>query len=267
MSDLKVGPTLTYDTVNGFGCAICGPKLKERCEHWLALAAQSATPSPAPSPPPDHLKHIQRFLLEMYQTMVDPVEEFDGNIEQLCALLLKRAREDRQALEDVARAVPPKAVEQPRWECTCKGRMNKYWQADNDCPIHGEKPANVPASVPALGTCDLVTRPHPQNHCGEAWVPMDASEREKWRAKVLDLKEQLSARAALLERLEGLLWECARELEYVQCVENCNSGLCATSLGKDLVRRALELLKVDFYCETYAEAKKRAALLAEGKPQ
>lgn len=43
-----------------------------------------------------HNKHIQCWLTEMYQTMVDPVEEFDGNIEQLCKLLLERAREDRE---------------------------------------------------------------------------------------------------------------------------------------------------------------------------
>ena len=46
----------------------------------------------------EHSKCIQRFLLEMYQTMVDPVEEFDGNIQKLCALLLKRARDDRELL-------------------------------------------------------------------------------------------------------------------------------------------------------------------------
>lgn len=46
----------------------------------------------------EHLKYVQRFLLDMYQTMIDPIEEFDGNIQQLCELLLKQAHEDREAL-------------------------------------------------------------------------------------------------------------------------------------------------------------------------
>lgn len=57
-------------------------------------------------PPADHLKHVQVWLLEMYQTMIDPVEEFEGNIEQLCAALLKQALEDREALEKLHRATP-----------------------------------------------------------------------------------------------------------------------------------------------------------------
>ena len=34
-------------------------------------------------------------------------------------------------------AATPTLRVQPRWECTCKGRNNKAWQADDDCPIHG----------------------------------------------------------------------------------------------------------------------------------
>lgn len=45
-------------------------------------------------------------------------------------------------------------------------------------------------------------------------------------------------------QLRLLLFECIRELSYVQCVENCNSGLCATSLGEDLVQRGIKLLGV-----------------------
>ena len=47
-----------------------------------------------------HEKYVSDFLLEMYQTMIDPVEEFSGNIEQLCELLLKRAQQDRE-LSDI----------------------------------------------------------------------------------------------------------------------------------------------------------------------
>jgi len=79
--------------------------IEEICADELEAAlAPASDPS---APPNDHLKHVQRFLLEMYQTMVDPVEEFDGNIEKLCALLLQRAREDRQKLEDYSRVAEP----------------------------------------------------------------------------------------------------------------------------------------------------------------
>ena len=39
----------------------------------------------------------------------------------------------------------------PRWECTCKGRHNKVWHADSDCPIHGDRPEKtlVPPEVSA----------------------------------------------------------------------------------------------------------------------
>jgi hypothetical protein len=44
--------------------------------------------------------------------------------------------------------------------------------------------------------------------------------------------------------LQELLYQCIRELDYVQCVENCDSGLCATSLGKNLVEKGMKLLVV-----------------------
>ncbi len=47
----------------------------------------------------------------------------------------------------VAEAFKPAPAEQPRqkWECTCKGRINRAWQADSDCPVHGEPVAASPA--------------------------------------------------------------------------------------------------------------------------
>ena len=51
--------------------------------------------------------------------------------------------------------------------------------------------------------------------------------------------------------IEKLLYECIVELEYIQCVENCNSGLCATSKGAALVDRGMQLLGVkDLSAET-----------------
>jgi len=45
-------------------------------------------------------------------------------------------------------------------------------------------------------------------------------------------------------KLEELLYQCIRELDYVQSVENCNSGLCASSLGKALIEEGMYLLCV-----------------------
>lgn len=47
-----------------------------------------------------------------------------------------------------------------------------------------------------------------------------------------------------VKKLQELLYQSIRELDYVQSVENCNSGLCATSLGKDLVEKGLKLLAI-----------------------
>ena len=54
--------------------------------------------------------------------------------------------------------------------------------------------------------------------------------------------------------LRALLYEAVVELEYIQCVENCHSGLCATPKGADIVNRGMELLGVkDLSTETLAE--------------
>ncbi len=47
-----------------------------------------------------------------------------------------------------------------------------------------------------------------------------------------------------IERLESILYECVLELSYVQCVENCTSGLCATSQGERLVELGMKTLGV-----------------------
>lgn len=38
------------------------------------------------------------------------------------------------------------------------------------------------------------------------------------------------------------LYDAIRELSYVQSVENCHSGLCATAAGKEIVERGMYLL-------------------------
>jgi hypothetical protein len=60
-----------------------------------------------------HLKHVEAFLQEMYATMVDPVEQPHMKVADLCELLLRRAREDREALHSQSVA-PPEAERQPR---------------------------------------------------------------------------------------------------------------------------------------------------------
>ena len=44
--------------------------------------------------------------------------------------------------------------------------------------------------------------------------------------------------------LEKLLYRAIKELDYVQSVENCGSGLCATSAGREIISDGMELLGV-----------------------
>ena len=53
------------------------------------------------------------------------------------------------------------------------------------------------------------------------------------------------------DEIRKLLYECIRELDYVQSVENCGSGLCASAKGKDLIEQGMKLLGVtDLSAET-----------------
>lgn len=47
-----------------------------------------------------------------------------------------------------------------------------------------------------------------------------------------------------VSRLRYLLYEAIVELAYVQEVENCHSGLCATPKGKEIVNQGMKLLNV-----------------------
>lgn len=69
------------------------------------------------------------------------------------------------------------------------------------------------------------------------------------------------ARPEYTERLETLLYHAIVELEYVQSVENCNSGLCATPKGKSIIEQSMATLGVDdLSAETWPEASARAQL-------
>lgn len=54
------------------------------------------------------------------------------------------------------------------------------------------------------------------------------------------------------QALRKLLYECFRELEYVQnASEGCGSGSCASAKGRELVEQGMELLGVtDLSAET-----------------
>jgi hypothetical protein len=53
---------------------------------------------------------------------------------------------------------------------------------------------------------------------------------------------------------DELLYQCIRELEYVQSVENCSSGLCASAAGRELIEEGMKALGVaDLSGETLAE--------------
>ena len=45
-----------------------------------------------------HTKHVEQFLCEMYATMIDPCEQPKMKVAELCAILLKAARENREML-------------------------------------------------------------------------------------------------------------------------------------------------------------------------
>jgi hypothetical protein len=83
------------------------PPTSGRCK----LCAGQSVPEPSAAPMEearqalhDHLAHVQKFLQEMYATMVDPCDDFQGNIAELCELLIKTAREQR---EQAAHSTPP----------------------------------------------------------------------------------------------------------------------------------------------------------------
>jgi hypothetical protein len=50
-----------------------------------------------------HTKYVEEFLQQMYATMIDPVEQPKLKVAEMCELLLKTAREQR---EQIAAAVP-----------------------------------------------------------------------------------------------------------------------------------------------------------------
>ena len=50
----------------------------------------------------EHRKHVQRFLQQMYATMIDPVEDATGTIADTCKLPLEAATRDRQQLSELA---------------------------------------------------------------------------------------------------------------------------------------------------------------------
>ena len=44
--------------------------------------------------------------------------------------------------------------------------------------------------------------------------------------------------------MQSLLYEAIRELHYIQNVPNCSSGLCATSKGREIVEKGVNVLRV-----------------------
>ena len=62
-----------------------------------------------------------------------------------------------------------------------------------------------------------------------------------------------------IEQLETLLYDAIVELSYVQSVENCGSGLCATPKGLHIVDLAMATLGIDdLEAETWKEAREKA---------
>ena len=74
---------------------------------------------------------------------------------------------------------------------------------------------------------------------GEGW--MSDCERHSFSVKNNGIPCPF-CRAERAERAEALVRRCAIELSYVHSVENCNSGLCASSEGADCIESAEALL-------------------------
>jgi len=55
----------------------------------------------------------------------------------------------------------------------------------------------------------------------------------------------MTAEELMIAKLRYVLYEAIVELEYVQCVENCGSGLCASSKGNEIIMRGMKLLGVE----------------------
>ena len=54
----------------------------------------------------------------------------------------------------------------------------------------------------------------------------------------------MTAEELMIAKLRYVLYEAIVELEYVQCVENCGSGLFASAKGREIVKRGMKLLGV-----------------------
>jgi hypothetical protein len=58
-----------------------------------------------------------------------------------------------------------------------------------------------------------------------------------------------------IAKLRYLLYEAIVELSYVQAVENCSSGLCASWKGSQIIDRGMELLGVQDLSKAHLESK------------
>lgn len=85
----------------------------------------------------------------------------------------------------------------------------------------------------------------------EAWKGMGMS-----KTAMIDLTGRfVKDLVAENELLKKTLYGCICELEYVQSVENCHSGLCASAIGKEWIARGMKILGVkDLSSETFAKA-------------
>lgn len=67
-------------------------------------------------------------------------------------------------------------------------------------------------------------------------------------------------------QLQELLYQCIRELDYVQCCAGADSNLSATSKGKELIQAGMELLNLkDLSAETLVWWKSDTSI-GTGKP-
>lgn len=60
-------------------------------------------------------------------------------------------------------------------------------------------------------------------------------------------------------KLRWLLFQCLCELFYVQSVEHCNTGMCATPMGKELIDEGIKALGIPDLHEREEEKLRAAA--------
>ena len=103
MSDEQVKGIRRYNLVVGDNCepdgdGICTMCFAKDAGRWVKFKDHERAIAALKSRFKEHTSAVGRFLIEMYQMMVDPLEDSGLKVAEMCELLLHQAREDREKL-------------------------------------------------------------------------------------------------------------------------------------------------------------------------